>query len=159
MAAEDGPVIELGPGTGVFTSALLDRGVPLRRIAVVEAGRIFADALSAEFPGLCVVHGCASRVRRSIPPALHGAATVICGLPLISMPRSRVHRILSGSFAYHRPEGTFRLFTYGPRCPVSRAVLLRLGLVARRARFVACNVPPASVYHLGRVGGRDVGTG
>ena len=42
----DGPVIELGPGTGVFTRALLARGVPTHRLALIEADPVFASALA-----------------------------------------------------------------------------------------------------------------
>jgi phosphatidylethanolamine/phosphatidyl-N-methylethanolamine N-methyltransferase len=41
ITAADWPVIELGPGTGTFTRALLARGVPEHRLALVEADPAF----------------------------------------------------------------------------------------------------------------------
>lgn len=150
MSVADGPVIELGPGTGVFTSALLERGIAPDQIATIEASGRFAAALALRHPDVSVIRADAARIRHLTPFGPAGAATVICGLPLLSMPPVKVMRILSGSFAALRPGGAFRLFTYGPQCPVSKTMRERLGLVARRTAFVALNIPPASVYSLER---------
>lgn len=55
-------------------------------------------------------------------------AAAISDLPLIVMSRRKVFRVLSGAFEFIRPGGTFYQFTYGPLCPVPRAILNRLGL-------------------------------
>lgn len=150
MSAADGPVIELGPGTGVFTGALLNRGIAADQITAIEASKRFAAALATSHPGVTVIAADATRVKHLTPFGPAGAATIICGLPLLSMPPAKVLRVLAGSFAALRPGGAFRLFTYGSRCPVSKAMRDRLGLVVRRTAFVALNIPPASVYSLKR---------
>ncbi len=155
LSADDGPVLELGPGTGVFTAALLSRGLAASDIAAVEVSDSFAAALAERFPGVTVVRGDAARARRLAPFADGTAGAVVCGLPLLSMPPGKVLRILAGSFALLRPGGGFRLFTYGPRCPVPDAVLDRLSITATRTAFVPVNIPPASVYVLRRA--RDGG--
>ena len=45
-----GPVIELGPGTGVFTHALRNRGVAEPDITLVELNPDFAALLKRRFP-------------------------------------------------------------------------------------------------------------
>ena len=35
----EGPVVELGPGTGAITSALVERGVDQKRLVLVEYNR------------------------------------------------------------------------------------------------------------------------
>ena len=152
LSAEDGPILELGPGTGVFTAAILARGVPPQRLAVIEASEGFASGLASLYGEVKVIHGNAACVRHLSPFGPGAAGAVICGLPLLSMPQATVLRILAGSFSAMRPGGEFRLFTYGPRCPVPKAILTRLGLSARRTAFVALNMPPASVYVLERRG-------
>ena len=147
LSASDGPVIELGPGTGVFTAALLARGIPGRRIVAIETSGGFASALGTLYPEVAVICADAARVWH-LSPFGTTAAAVVCGLPLLSMKPGKVLRILAGSFAAIRPGGSFRLFTYGLRCPVPGAILDRLGLVARRIAFVPLNIPPASVYIL-----------
>lgn len=152
LTGDDGPVIELGPGTGVFTAALLERGIPPERIATIESNQVFAAALAKRYPQITVIGGDAARVRHVTPFGPAGAALVICGLPLLSMPPEKVLRILGGSLAALRPGGELRLFTYGLRCPISSAMRSRLGLVAQRTAFVLLNIPPATVYTLRRQG-------
>lgn len=146
---EDRPVIELGPGTGVFTAALLQRGVAAEHIFAVESNPGLAKTLAARLPDLHIACDDAEAVAHLMPfdPP---AATVLCGLPLLSMPSEKVARILRASFAVLKPEGRFRLFTYGLRCPVKKEILEQLGLDAQRVAFVPKNLPPASVFHLQR---------
>lgn len=154
LTVADGPILELGPGTGVFTAALLSRSIPPERIAAIEASEGFAAAMAVLHPGISVIVGDAARVKRLTPFGSAGAGSVICGLPLLSMPSAKVMRILSGSFAAMRPGGALRLYTYGLRCPVPDAILARLGISARHMAFVPLNIPPASVYVLKRGYGR-----
>jgi phospholipid N-methyltransferase len=146
LTATCGPVIELGPGTGVFTGALLRRGVLAAQVALIEASESFAAALALRFPLVAVIHDDAARIRHVTPFGPGVADLVICGLPLLPMPPAKVLRIVAGSMTVLRPKGELRLFTYGHRCPIPAAMLFRLGLVAQRRAFVALNMPPASVY-------------
>lgn len=145
-----GPVVELGPGTGVFTAALLRRGIQPVHISAIEASAGFAAELEKRFPEVAVIHGDAVRVRHVVPCGSSGAGVVICGLPLLSMPPVKVLRIVAGCMAILRPGGELRLFTYGFRCPIPASILSRLGLIARHRTFVPLNMPPASVYAVQR---------
>ena len=146
LTATCGPVIELGPGTGVFTAALLRRRIPAAQVAVIEASESFATALALRFPQVAVIHDDAARIRHVTPFGPGTADLVICGLPVLSMPQAKVLRIVAGSMRVLKPDGELRLFSYGQRCPISAAMLSRLGLVAQRRTFVPLNMPPASVY-------------
>ena len=75
---------------------------------------------------------------------------VVIGLPLLSMSPRKVMSILSGAFSHIRPTGSFYQFTYGPRCPVPRPILDRLGLKATRIGGTVRNIPPAAVYRISR---------
>lgn len=145
-----GPVIELGAGTGVFTRALLDRGVPEGQLVLIEAHAPFARLLQNRFPAARVLVMGAGDLRRVDPFDGQAAGSVVSGLPLLSMPRSEIMRILRGSFRRLRSGGAFYQFTYGPLCPVPGAILKRLGLRAERIGWVATNLPPASVYRIER---------
>ena len=148
LTGADAPIIELGPGTGVFTAALLARGIAPADIVAIEASPGFAGALAARFPAVKVVCDDAARVKHLTPFGAGAAGAAVCGLPLLSMPPRQVMRILEGSFASMHPASGFRLFTYGPRCPVRQSILERLDLEAERTAFVLFNAPPASVYIL-----------
>ena len=150
IAPSCAPVIELGPGTGVFTEALLERGVPEHRIALVELGEEFAEALRARYPRATLVRHDATRLRSVEIFRGELAGAVISGLPLLAMTRAQVHRILQEAFARLRPGGAFYQFTYGFRCPVPQRLLERLGLKATRVSVSLRNLPPATVYRIER---------
>jgi phosphatidylethanolamine/phosphatidyl-N-methylethanolamine N-methyltransferase len=147
-----GPVIELGPGTGVFTRALLARGVPRHRLALVEADHGFADALTRRYPDVHVLRMDAAQLGQTQPLFDNeGASTIVSGLPMLSMPAQQVAAIVHGAFERQlRQDGAFYQFTYGLRCPLPRELLQRLGLEAHRVGRTWWNLPPASVYRIGR---------
>ncbi|WP_085579734.1 class I SAM-dependent methyltransferase [Thalassospira mesophila] len=148
---QHGPVLELGPGTGVFTRALLARGFDQQDLTLIEAGKDFAHTLANRFPDARVVCMDATRLGKANLYPEHNLGTVISGLPLLSMNARQVMGILGGAFRYARPGGYFYQFTYGPRCPVHPNILNRLGLKATRVGHTMRNVPPSSVYRLSRI--------
>jgi phospholipid N-methyltransferase len=80
------------------------------------------------------------------------AGAIVSGLPVLAMPTRKVVVILLGAFSHLREGGAFYQFTYGPRCPVPRPILDRLGLRAKRVGSTCANVPPATVYKITRRG-------
>jgi phosphatidylethanolamine/phosphatidyl-N-methylethanolamine N-methyltransferase len=147
IGPETGRVIELGPGTGVFTRALLRRGVAEENILLVEKGAEFAALLQQRFPKARIACIDATDIARFCPEP---AGAAISGLPLLSMWSQTVHAILGGTFARLGEGAALYQFTYGLRCPVPRAVLDDLGLSAARVGGTLRNVPPAFVYRISR---------
>ncbi|TBC86829.1 phospholipid methyltransferase [Rhizobium leguminosarum] len=150
ISAQTGTVIELGPGTGVFTEALLQQGVAEENLVLIEYGEDFAAQLSLRFPTASTIQMDAAKLRRlSLQPSAPVGA-VVSGLPLLSMPIRKVHAILEGAFSHLRHNGAFYQFTYGPRCPIARPLLDRLGLKAKYIGYTLANIPPAAVYRISR---------
>lgn len=145
------PVLELGPGTGVFTKALIARGLDPEALTLIELDAEFASLLRARFPQAQVLEMSAARLRVQQLFGGRKAGAAISGLGLLSMPPRMVMAILAGTFFHLRPEAAFYQFTYGPRCPVPRPMLIRLGLRAERIGGTFRNLPPASVYRIRRV--------
>lgn len=147
-----GPVIELGPGTGVFTRALLERGLPGHRLVLVETDAVLASTLAQRYPHARVLRMDAARLGRS--SSLFGderASAVISGLPLLSIPADKVEAIIEGVFERQLQDGgALYQFTYGLRCPVPRALRHRLGLEAERIGGAWLNLPPAWVWRIRR---------
>lgn len=145
------PVIELGPGTGVFTKALLGRGLKQSDLVLIEYEADFANLLAARFPQATVLRGDAARMRRH-SSVLNGdlAGATISGLPILNMNARQQMMIMRGCFELIRPGGRFFQFTYSPVCPIRRPVLERLGLKARRLSSTLRNLPPAAVYEISR---------
>jgi len=150
ITPETTPVIELGPGTGVFTRALLKRGVPPGRLLLVERGHDFAEMLRGRFPGVEVLNMDATDLGRVELFGGEPVKAVISGLPFLSMPVRQVIGVLAGCFAHLSPDGAYYQFTYGARCPVPRLILERLGLKAIRIGRTFSNFPPAAVYRIKR---------
>ncbi|MBB4567456.1 class I SAM-dependent methyltransferase [Rhizobium leucaenae] len=150
IEALDGPVLELGPGTGVFTRALLARGLPESDLTLIEFGEEFAARLRGRFPEARVVQMDAAQLAQCGLFADAPFSAVVSGLPLLSMSPDKIIAIVGGAFATMKPGGAFYQFTYGPRCPVSRSILERLGLKAVRIGGTVRNIPPAGVYRISR---------
>ena len=150
-----GRIVELGPGTGVFTKLLLERGTNPQDIAVVELSSRFAGALRDRFPSIHVIEGDAAQIERLSPFSNGTVRSVLCGLPLLSMPEETVASIVTGSFRLLGKDGSFRLFTYGARCPVAKHLLEREDLTAARISRTLLNVPPATVYEIRKARSSD----
>lgn len=150
ISADSGTVIELGPGTGVFTEALLNRGVCQSDLILVEYGVDFARELTMRFPAATTLRMDAAQLRKIELQTSAPIGAVLSGLPLLSMPVRKVIAILEGAFSHLRHDGAFYQFTYGPRCPIPRPLLDRLGLKATFIGGTIANVPPAAVYRISR---------
>lgn len=149
--ADAGQVLELGPGTGPFTRALLARGVKEEDLTLIEAGSDFASLLRHRFPAARVFEMDAVGLRHLAlfeRPVL-GAA--ISGLPFLSIPPRKTQSILEGVFANLRPGGALYQFTYSWRCPIEQTMLDRLDLEATRIGHTFRNFPPAAVYRISRI--------
>jgi phospholipid N-methyltransferase len=140
--------MELGPGTGVFTRALLGRGVSEDQLILVEQDPRFARLLQRDYPDAWIVQMDAARLRQINIVDGEPAGAVVSGLPLLSMSMRRRIAILQFAFRHLRPGGSFYQFTYGLRCPIPRPVLERLGLKATRMGSTLINAPPATVYRI-----------
>jgi phosphatidylethanolamine/phosphatidyl-N-methylethanolamine N-methyltransferase len=148
ITAASGPVVELGPGTGVFTRALLACGVKEKDLTLVEHRSDFAKLLQERFPEARVLSMDAARLRQHELFENSSVGAVVSGLPLLNMSPAKVIGVLTGAFRFMRRGGAFYQFTYGPRCPVPRPYLDRLGLKATYLGRAMFNVPPAAVYRI-----------
>lgn len=145
LSADIGKVVELGPGTGVFTRQLLACGIPEDHLVLIELNRKFAKNMQDTYPKAMVVNGAAESLTRL---HLQDVGAVVSGLPFLSMKDQQIDDILRGAFQVLKQGGVFIQFTYGHRCPVKAPILKHHGLVAERSSFVLNNFPPASVYHI-----------
>jgi len=143
-------VIELGGGTGVFTTALLNRGIAADDLMVLELSSELHAHLVQRFPGAHVVEGDARELARIAAEngyAARGLAdAVISGLGMLSMPKQLQQDIMAAGFDCLRPGGRFVQFTYGPVSPIGQDILDTLGLESRRGTTAWRNLPPATVY-------------
>src|SRR5882757_1483451 len=84
-----GLVLELGPGTGSVTQALLKRGIAPERLVLIEHAGFFLPLLAAAMPGATIVQGDAFEFERYVP-SNSTIAAVVSGIPLLNfVPRRR----------------------------------------------------------------------
>jgi phospholipid N-methyltransferase len=153
-------VVELGGGTGVFTRALIEKGIKPENLLVLELNQTLYQHLRERFPEAHVacadardLMGVAQRTGFADGGPADG---VISGLGLLSMSRELQRAILEAAFSVLGPHGRFVQFTYGPINPVAKEVMQDLDLTSRRASFTLWNVPPAAVYVIARARSRRV---
>jgi phosphatidylethanolamine/phosphatidyl-N-methylethanolamine N-methyltransferase len=142
IPSNDGQVLELGPGTGAITQAIIARGIPASRIVAVEYDQGFADLLSERFPGLYVLQGDALNLRNVLGSPRGSYTAVVSGLPLINFPMRTRRAIIEDGLARVRPGGPFIQISYRgtPAIPESDTIQVR------RAAFVWRNAPPGYVW-------------
>lgn len=138
-----GPVLELGPGTGVVTEALIERGIVPSRITAIEYDPDFATCVSARCPGVTVIRGDAFNLGETLGH-VNGApyAGVISGLPLLNWPMAARRALIEDIFRRLSPGAPFVQFSYGLTPPVPASD----GFAVRRAAVIWANIPPARVW-------------
>jgi len=139
-----GPIIELGPGTGPVTEALVEQGVDPGRLVLVEFNAMFCQLLRARFPAATVIQGDAYALRRMLGHLTRQpAAAVVSGLPLFTKPLRMRLRLLRDAFALMRPGAPFVQFTYAVVPPIPKALA---GVRAEASERIWLNLPPARVW-------------
>lgn len=138
-----GNVLELGPGTGVFTARALAKGCHSQNLHLVEMNREFSRSLAIKFPGVQVHNTSAADIASLGIPEFE---TVLSGLPVLNMPMEVQRAILSGIFGHLMPGGTYIQFTYGVSPPYPLDLMEEFGLDWERGPRVWRNLPPATVY-------------
>ncbi len=139
------PIVELGPGTGPITQALVRRGVDPARLVLVEFDGAFCRLLRRRFPLVQVVQGDAYDLRQSLRGVLgEPAAAVVSSLPLLNKPDAQRLSLLDDAFALMAPGGSFVQFTYGAYSPVPRVE--QSPFEADVSPPIWFNLPPARVW-------------
>lgn len=145
-------VVELGPGTGTLTRAILARGVAEEDLTLLERCPGFADLLARDFPRATVVRGDATIPQDGLAAHQGAIDCIVSGLPLVLFSREQKHRLLLQTVPLLKPCGALYQFTYGGRCPLDRGQLRQHELEARCVGFIPLNMPPAFVYRIARIG-------
>jgi phosphatidylethanolamine/phosphatidyl-N-methylethanolamine N-methyltransferase len=155
LAAAD-TVVELGPGTGVFTRMLSERVKPDALVLAFEIDRALARELQARMPRVRVVNDSAEHLTQHL--RAHGRAAadaILSGLPWVNFSSELQDRLLGAVVGGLRPGGRFATFAYIPAAYLPTGRRFRALLEARFARvattrIVYRNFPPAFVYRCDR---------
>ena len=138
------PVVELGPGTGAITNALIERGVDQKRLVLVEFNPGFCALLRDRYPQARVVQGDAYALRDSLWDVLSApAAAIVSGLPLVTKPMLTRLKLIRDAFIALAPGAPFVQFTYSVAPPIPTSLP---GVSTEASERIWMNLPPARVW-------------
>jgi phosphatidylethanolamine/phosphatidyl-N-methylethanolamine N-methyltransferase len=138
------PVLELGPGTGVVTAALIERGIAPEKIVAIEFNPNFCSLLCERFDGIAVVAGDAYDLDATLPADRSGPfSAVVSSLPLLTRPPEIRLALVEQALARMAPGAPFIQFSYSLFPPV-KPVAGRF--TVKRSKWVVMNLPPARVW-------------
>jgi len=138
------PVVELGPGTGAITSALIEHGVDQKRLVLVEYNPGFCALLRDRYPHAKVVQGDAYALRDSLWNILSApASAVVSGLPLVTKPMLTRLKLIRDAFVALAPGAPFVQFTYSVAPPIPKSLP---GVSTEASERIWMNLPPARVW-------------
>ena len=145
------PILELGPGTGVVTRALLERGVAPERLIAVEFNPEFCTILGDRYPGVRVVRGDAYDLGTTLAGIHDGEfAAAVSSLPLLLRPPADRRRLILDVLSRLAPGGALAQFSYSPKPPAPAAPAdYRLD----GSGWIVMNMPPARVWTYRPIGG------
>ena len=144
--SREGLVIELGPGTGPVTKALIEHGVARERLVLVEYDQGFCRLLTHRFAPARVVQGDAYDLSRTLADySGQPIAAIVSSLPLLNQPEPLRVKLIEDAFALMGPRGVFVQFTYGLKSPVPRQACVRR-FSAQCGPPIWRNLPPARVW-------------
>ncbi len=143
-------IVELGPGTGVFTRELVRR-YPANPVIAIEFNPVFVKRLRLTLPNATIVEGCASRLGEHLDVLgidHQNVAAVVSGLPLLALPKDLSQRIFAAVATVLPPGTRFIQFTYSAR---AWRRFNPEGFRPQPSRKVWFNFPPAVVLPFTRV--------
>jgi phosphatidylethanolamine/phosphatidyl-N-methylethanolamine N-methyltransferase len=137
------PILELGPGTGVVTEALVARGIAPERITSVEYDPDFAALVRTRCPGVHVIRGDAFDLDKTLGDrAGDKLCAIVSSLPLVNFPAAMGSALLRDAFERLAPGAPFVQFSYRLKPPVAPPP----GIALERAAVIWLNLPPARVW-------------
>jgi phosphatidylethanolamine/phosphatidyl-N-methylethanolamine N-methyltransferase len=139
-----GPIVELGPGTGPVTDALVRRGIEQERLVLVEYNPDFCKLLARRFPRATIVQGDAYDIRETLAEVVREpCAGIVSSLPLFTKPVEQRHALLAEAQDLMHPGAPFVQFTYAVVPPVPPQPGRYTATPSER---IWLNLPPARVW-------------
>ena len=138
-------VLELGPGTGAVTAALLKRGMREDRLVAIENNPNLTKLLRKRFPRAQIITGDAwhmDTLLRDLREPVETVGAVISSLPLLNFPKDQVEALAQKIRAMLEPKGNWVQYSYRiDKLRPRGASSFRL----HASKIVWLNFPPARV--------------
>jgi phosphatidylethanolamine/phosphatidyl-N-methylethanolamine N-methyltransferase len=145
-------VVEIGPGTGVFTDKIIDNIHSDAHFFVIELNQELHSNFEKKYPDIKAYNNCASELSAIMKEEkIESIDAVISGLPWASFPENLQNEILDAIVESLAPGGVFTTFAYLQGFLMKGAHRFR-NLLKKKfdkvetSRTVWVNFPPAFVY-------------
>ena len=138
-------VLELGPGTGAVTNALLKHGLREDRLVAIEKNPSLAKRLQKKFPRAHIIAGDAwdlDKLISELPLSIESVGAVISSLPLLNFPKEQADALAQKIRSILEPRGRWVQYSYQIVKDRSRGAD-DFKLLA--SKIVWFNLPPARV--------------
>ena len=138
-------VLELGPGTGAVTEALLQNGLGEDRLVAIENNSTLASLLRRRYPRAHIITGDAwqlDELLRDRNEPITRVGAVISSLPLVNFPLEQAEKLAEKIRTVLEPQGTWVQYSYHIHKRRTRGTS-RFRLLA--SKIVWFNLPPARV--------------
>lgn len=143
------PVLELGPGTGVITKAILERGIEPQNLYSVEYSAAFMQHLTKTYAGVNFLHGDAFDLNTVLGDKRDQQFdSVISAVPLLNFPMEKRLAFLDDLLTRIPAGRPVMQISYGPvsPLPVGRGAYSVEGF-----DFILRNLPPARLWVYRRI--------
>lgn len=143
-------IVELGPGTGVVTQAIIDRGFEPKQLSLIEYSADFCKLLAERFSNVRVHQGDAYALKKTLSGARVGSNEalpqfdgIVSSLPLLTRPENDRKTLLLEALSLLKPGAPFIQFSYGPSAPVKPETK---AISVHSSEWIWKNLPPARVW-------------
>ena len=137
-----GKIIELGGGTGVITMALLEKGIPEKKLIVVERSLHMFKHLKNHFSNVCIINGDAADLQKLISNPNDKISAVVSSLPLRLLAADVVSRIYQQIYSLLEKDGLYIQYTYHLNTPRDSKPS---GFTFLYRKIIWSNLPPVRV--------------
>jgi len=139
-------IVELGPGTGIFTDLIIKRMRPDAKLLTFELNDTFYESLSARIkdPRVKIIHDSAEFIEKYLNEIEDGIKSdvVISSLPLMVFPEPLRLAVVDVAYNTLKKEGKYIQFQYS----LQSKKLLESKYKKVSVTFTIKNFPPAFVY-------------
>jgi phosphatidylethanolamine/phosphatidyl-N-methylethanolamine N-methyltransferase len=138
-------VLELGPGTGAVTEALIERGLREEKLVAIEHNPKMARLLREKFPRAQIITGDAwqlDHLLRDRREPIENVGAVFSSLPLLNFPPEQAEALAQKIRAVLQPEGNWVQYSYHLGKKQARG---SSSFQLHASKIVWLNFPPARV--------------
>ena len=138
------PVLELGPGTGPVTDAILRRGIAEKDIVAIEYDQKFCDDWSARYPAAKIVQGNALDLDQTLAHlGDQQFDCVVSAIPMLNFSQADQAMFLDAAFKRIAPGRPIIQITYGNRSPI---IVNDSAVEISSSKRILRNLPPAKIW-------------